>query len=95
MCCLQEVRWRGLGARMLGIKGRRYGLWWSGKGDGVGGVGDMVKEELCEKVVEVRMVSDRVMSVVVVFDGDVLRLTCGYAPQDVKCLEERQSFMDS
>ena len=39
---------------MLGAKGRSYMLWWSGKGDGVGGVGFM----LCEKVVEVRRVSD-------------------------------------
>ena len=38
------VRWRGQGARMTGIKGRTYRLWWSGKGDG--GAGDMVKEEL-------------------------------------------------
>ena len=38
VCCLPEVRWRGLCARMLGMK-----LWWSGKGDGVGGVGVMVK----------------------------------------------------
>ena len=36
---------------MLGMIGRRYKLWWSVKGDGVGGVGVMVKEELCEKVV--------------------------------------------
>ena len=47
---------------MLGVKGRRYKLWWSGKGDGVGGVGVMVKTGLCEKVVEVRRVSDRVMT---------------------------------
>ena len=40
------------------MKGRRYRLWWSGKGDD--GVSVMVKEELCEKVVEV---SDRVMTV--------------------------------
>ena len=33
----------------------------------------MVKEELCEKLLEVRMVSDRVMTVVVVFEEDVLR----------------------
>ena len=33
---------------MLGMKGRRYKPWWSGKGDGVGGVGAMAKEELCE-----------------------------------------------
>ena len=38
MCCLQEVRWRGQGYRMLGMKGRRYKLLWSGKGDSVGGV---------------------------------------------------------
>ena len=30
--CLQ-VRWRGQGARMQGMKGMRYKLWWSGKGD--------------------------------------------------------------
>ena len=30
---------------MLGMKGRRYKLWWSRNGDGVGVV---VKEELCE-----------------------------------------------
>ena len=36
---------------MLGMDGRRYKLWWSVTGVGVGGVGAMVKEELCEKVV--------------------------------------------
>ena len=58
MCCLQEVIWIGQGDRMLRMKGRIYEQWWSGKGDGVGGVRVMVKEELCEKVVEVRRVSD-------------------------------------
>ena len=43
VCCLQEVRWRWQGARMLEMKGRRYRLWLSKKGDGVGGVGVMVK----------------------------------------------------
>ena len=43
-------------SRMLGMKGRRYELWWSGKGDGIGGVGVMVKEERCYKVIEVRRV---------------------------------------
>ena len=42
---------------MLGVKGRRYELRWSGKRDGVGGVGVMVNEELCEKVVEIRSMS--------------------------------------
>ena len=25
-CCLQEVRWRGLGTRFVGIRGGRYKL---------------------------------------------------------------------
>ena len=52
VCCLQEVRWRGQLARFMGVKGRRYKFWWSGNSDGTGGVGVLVKEELCEKVVE-------------------------------------------
>ena len=57
VCCLQEVRWRGHGARMLGMKEeditcvglKRRWIWY---------VRIMVKVELCEKVVEVRRVSD-------------------------------------
>ena len=57
-------------------------------------MGVTAKEELCEKVIEVRMVSDRVMTLVVVFKEDVLRLICGHAPQIGRCLEEKQSFYD-
>ena len=53
----------------------------------------MVNEKLCEKVLEVRMVSDR-MKTVVLFEACVLRLICGYAPQSGKSLEEKQSFYD-
>ena len=56
VCCLQELRLRGQGACFVvsrslfcGVKGRRYNLWWSGIDAGIGGVGMMVKEELCEK----------------------------------------------
>ena len=53
MCCLQEVRWKGQGARFLDIRDRRYKLWWSRNNDGIGGVGILVKKEFCEKLVEV------------------------------------------
>ena len=61
---------RGQGSVMLWVEGWRFKLLWSENGDGVGVVGVMVKEE----VVEVRMVSERVMVVVLVFEEDVLRL---------------------
>ena len=64
------------------------------EGIGCGGMGIMVKDELCEKVVEVRRVSDRVMNVVVFFEEDVLRLICGYARQSGTSLEEKTVFYD-
>ena len=69
---------------MLGMKGRRYKLWRSEKGDGVGSVGVIVKQEQCEKVVKVRRVSDRVMAVVIVLEEDMLRY-CWYAVQTGRC----------
>ena len=83
MCCLQWVRLRGQGARMLVMIGKSYKLRWSGKLDGVGGVGLMVMEELCEKVVEGRRVNDGVMTV---FEQDVLRLICVYDSQNGRSL---------
>ena len=64
---------------MLWVEEKRNKLWWSGKGDGVGSVAAMVKEELCEKVGKIRRMSDRVLAVVLAFEEDVLGLTCGYA----------------
>ena len=54
----------------------------------------MVKQELCEKVVEVRWISDTVMTFVIVFEENVLRLICGYVPQSGRRLEENQFFSD-
>ena len=54
-----------------------------------------MKEELCEKVVEVRRVSDRVVTLVLDSEEDVLGLSCGYAPQSGMCLEEIQFCMMS
>ena len=47
----------------LASKGRRYKLRWCGNGDKIGGVGILVKEELCENVVEVRRRCDRLMAI--------------------------------
>ena len=77
---------------MLRMKGRRYKLCLYGKQNGVGGVGVMVKEELCEKVVEVRRVNDRVMAVVLIFEEDMLRLICRYAPRSRK-ISATKNFM--
>ena len=55
LCCIQEVRWRGCGDnRLIGLQGRKYKLWWSGNQEEHGGVGELVKEELHDKVIDIR-----------------------------------------
>ena len=94
VCCLQEVRWRGQGARFVGVKNRRYKLWWSGNEIGLGGVGILVKEEICEKVVEIRRRSDRVMTTVLMFEEQMIRIVCAYGPQSGRNMEEKIQFYD-
>lgn len=94
VCCLQEVRWRGQGSRFIGVQGRRYKLWWSGNDAGNGGVGILVKEELCESVLEVRRKSDRVMAMGFVFKQEIVRVICGYAPQTGRPALEKERFYD-
>ena len=48
-----------------------------------------MKEELCEKVVEVRRRSDRVMTVVMMLEEDVLRIICVYGPQSSRTAAEK------
>ena len=78
---------------MMGKEGRRHKQLWCGKRDESGGVVVMVKE-LCEKMVEVRRVNDRMMAVVLVNEEGALRLICGHALPSGRCLEQKQSSLD-
>ena len=51
----------------------------------------MWKEELCGKVVEVRMVSHRVIAVALLFEENVLNL-CGYHTQSRRNFEENNLY---
>ena len=88
------MRWRGEGARFFNVKGKRYKLWWCGNDDKIGSVGTLVKEELCEKVVEVRRRCDRVMAIGLVFEEEVVRIICAYAPQSGKPDAEKERFYE-
>ncbi|ESN94210.1 hypothetical protein HELRODRAFT_164007 [Helobdella robusta] len=93
VAALQEIRWKGECTRFVGAKGGRYKLWWKGD-DGTGGVGVMVREELVEKVLEVRRRSNGVIVVVMVFGKVIVRVISGYAPQQSRKEEEKDRFYD-
>ena len=57
-------------------------------------MGILVKEELCENVVEVRRRCDRVMTIELVFGEEVVRLICAHAPQSGKPDSEKGRFYE-
>ena len=94
VCCMQEVKWKGQGARFMSTSGRRYKLWWSGKDAGFGGVGILVKEEISENVLEVRRKSDRVITIALTSGREVMRIICAYGPQSGRPETEKVRFCD-
>lgn len=52
-----------------------------------------LREELCEKFVEVRRRSDRVITVVKVLEKEVLRNICVYAPQISRTAAEKKALI--
>ena len=53
-----------------------------------------MKEELCEKVVEVRRKSNRVMTVVTALEEEVVRIICVYGLQSGRTSAEKERFYD-
>ena len=94
ICCIQEVRWRGMGSKSVGSSGRRFKLWWSGNEDKIGGVRILVREDLCMNVVEINRISDRVMVVVIIFGKKVVRIVCAYSPQCGRSMSEKEKFYE-
>jgi hypothetical protein len=87
--CLQEIRWKGQGARELG---EGYKLLYSGGTDKKNGVGVILDQEMKEKVVDVMRHSNRLMAVRLVIQGQVYNIVSGYAPQTGCTQEEKDSF---
>ncbi|KAK3544202.1 hypothetical protein QTP86_008342 [Hemibagrus guttatus] len=87
--CVQETRWKGSKARSIGAG---FKLFYYGVDSKRNGVGVVLKEEFVRNVLEVKRVSDRVMSLKLEIEGVMLNVVSGYAPQ-VGCeVEEKERF---
>ncbi|KAK3530520.1 hypothetical protein QTP86_027885 [Hemibagrus guttatus] len=87
--CVQETRWKGSKVRSIGAG---FKLFYYGVDSKRNGVGVVLKEEFVRNVMEVKRVSDRVMSLKLEIEGVMLNVVSGYAPQ-VGCeLEEKERF---
>ena len=93
ICCLQEVRYRGQGTRMFGIK-HKYKFWWSGRRESRNGVGIMVREELVEDVIEVIKIDLRLMKIKIVWGRRIAQIFSVNVPQQGRPDVEKQEFME-
>ncbi|MDJ0933710.1 MAG: endonuclease/exonuclease/phosphatase family protein [Breoghania sp.] len=87
--CVQETKWKGSKARNIG---GGFKLLYHGVDRRRNGVGVILKEEFSERVLEVRRVSDRVVSVKLEIEGVIINVVSAYAPQVGCGREEKESF---
>ena len=54
----------------------------------------MLREELVESVLDVKRVSDRLMSMKLEVNGSILNIVSAYAPQVNNSMEEKNDFLE-
>ena len=94
ICSVQEVRWRGSGANVVGQEGRQYKIMWSGSKSKEAGVAVLIRSEWINKVVNVSRVSERIMVVKLVIGEVLVNVLSAYAPQVGRTDEEKTKFWD-
>ena len=91
ICCLQEVRWKGQGAKMIG---NAFKFLWSGGCKAENGVGVIVANWLIGKIVGVERFNDRVMKVNVIIGDVVWEVISCYCPQAGRSVNEKEEFYE-
>ena len=91
ICCLQEVRYRDQGTRMVGSE---HKFWWSEGRESRNGVGIMVREELVEDVTEVIRTDERLIKIKMVWGRTIAHIFSVYVPQQGRPDVEKQEFME-
>ena len=88
---MQETRWKGNSARLIG---EGYKLFYTGESSGRNGVGIIMSEKMWEGVVEVRRKSSRLMRAELVYEGERLNVISAYAPQVGSSREEKEKVWE-
>ncbi|KAF3665017.1 hypothetical protein FXO38_09825 [Capsicum annuum] len=90
VACVQETKW--VGTKVRDMDG--YKLWYSDSVRHRNRIGILVDEDLREQVVEVKRVSDRLMSIKLVMGGSTVNVISAYALQVGLDKEEKKEFWE-
>ena len=91
ICCLQEVRWKGQGAKMIG---NGFKFIWSGGCKAESRVGVIVANWLIGTDVGVERFKDRVIKVIIAIGDVVWEVVFCYCPQTGKSINEKDELMN-
>ena len=89
--CVQETKWKGERAKILG---NGYKLYYCGVNQRRNGVGIIVEESLTRNIIKVDRVSDRLICVKVVLGKNIVSFVSGYAPQQGCQEEEKEAYRE-
>ena len=88
--CVQECRWRGASARMIGGKDSRYKCFWICNELGTGGVGVLLAVKWIDKLFDVKRVSDHLMMIKMIVGEVVVAALSVYVPQSGLIIAEKE-----
>ena len=94
MCSVQETKWTGSGARVMGKGMSGYKFFWQGCKDGNAGVGLLISDRWIDRIVDVKRVNERIMCLKVLISDKLVTCICVYAPQTGRSAEKKDSFRD-
>ena len=89
--CLQETKWKGSKAKNIG---GGYKIFYNGADGRKNKIGIVLREELAESVLEVKRVSDRLMTMKLEVNGSILNIVSAYVPQVNYSMEEKNDFWE-
>ncbi|MES6403738.1 hypothetical protein U6P81_12180 [Cutibacterium acnes] len=75
IACLQETKWKGKKAKYIdGFK-----LWYIGEANNKNVVGIIVDKDLKEEVVDVKRIGDRIITIELVLEKEIINIISAYA----------------
>ena len=91
-CCLQEVRWRGVGAKIIQLDtGETFEFHWSGyKKKRQAGVGILIRTHKDIEISSPEITDPRIMSIDVKIHGFNIKIVNGYAPTEADGTDQQK-----
>ncbi|XP_046677355.1 craniofacial development protein 2-like [Homalodisca vitripennis] len=87
---ISETKWKGSGSREVG---QGYWIWWSGGENGRrNGVAVVMDKKMTSRVMEMDVVSERIIKATVRVEGKIMDIIQVYAPQTGCTDDEKREF---